>query len=413
MLAALHRCNAAELRAFIAAMPPEAFRTGARWALREACMHGWEGRARALLEAGASPNSQSMQDVLEQSLTCHRNENMARLLLDFGVSVRAAERCGRSVLYAATLWGNCRALELLLQHGADVDRQTAWGETALMAAAELGKGKQVKILLHYGANHGLRDSRGWTALLAALRYGRIRAVQALLEAGADVNVQDSFGRELLFFAFCRWRLRRGRQRAQVLRQLLAHGGVATLRARHGITPLHVAAWLGMNEELAVLLECTSQVDVRDDEGRTPLHYAARSGVVNARLMRLYGTGEEDVCAPERADAVVCDLLLEYGDPRYERYLGNPEPTPWAALRFRAQRNFGSMLLRIRNVGIEAIRGDGGAEEAAHPLCGKAAVARLLLERGADACAPDACGRTPQMLAEACNNESVARLLRCG
>ncbi len=409
--AVLHRGNSAELRGLLASMPADEFRAYAYEALGDACTHGWAGRARVLLEAGASPNRWGGESLLEHAVCYRKNVNIARLLMEFGVVVHTVDRWERSLLYRATIWGNCRALELLLRHGAAIDGQTSWGETALMAASELGKGKQVRTLLSHGANHALRDLRGWTALLSAVRYGRSRAVQTLLEAGADVHVQDLRGRDLLLFAFCRWRLKQEQQRAYVLRLLLSHGGNATLRARHGITPLHLAAWLGLKDELAVLLEFTTEVNVVDDEGRTPLHYAARSGQVNVTLLRPYGAGSEDAHAAERADAAACDLLLEYGDPRYERYLGNPQPHLWAALRFLAQRNFGVMLMRIRNVGINAIRGDGSETAPAPSLRGKESVACLLLERGADAHAVDANGWTPLKLALACGNEPVARLLR--
>lgn len=74
-------------------------------------------------------------------------------------------------------------------------------ETALHMCATVGRASIVRLLLLYGADVGKTDAFGRTALIcAAGTFGNAEIVGLLLAAGADINAKDSRGRTSLFVA---------------------------------------------------------------------------------------------------------------------------------------------------------------------------------------------------------------------
>ena len=53
--------------------------------------------------------------------------------------------------------------------------------------------------------------------------------------------------------------------------LIEHGAVLSIRNSIGRTPLHIAAWYGRVEPLKVLLAAGANPNVADVDGQTPLH----------------------------------------------------------------------------------------------------------------------------------------------
>jgi ankyrin repeat protein len=64
--------------------------------------------------------------------------------------------------------------------------------------------------------------------------------------------------------------------AAMVRTLLREGADADVADDKGVTPLHAAATLGLDDVVKLLLshEKRLNVNVQDDRGKTPLHYAA-------------------------------------------------------------------------------------------------------------------------------------------
>jgi cytohesin len=78
----------------------------------------------------------------------------------------------------------------LLAHKTPADAMIE-GRTALMVAAAYGDPRVVRQLLAAGAHVDRRDSQGQTALFYAIRNGRRQAVEVLLAASADPNVASA------------------------------------------------------------------------------------------------------------------------------------------------------------------------------------------------------------------------------
>jgi ankyrin repeat protein len=107
----------------------------------------------------------------------------ARMLLDYGAQVDAANSLGRTALMFASVYGFLDLATWLLDAGADPNvvptDDTGW--PALIAAAQRGHSDVVALLLAHGADPGVRDLEGKTALDRA-RTERHRDVVRLLEA---------------------------------------------------------------------------------------------------------------------------------------------------------------------------------------------------------------------------------------
>ncbi|KAI6042948.1 hypothetical protein EDC04DRAFT_2563561 [Pisolithus marmoratus] len=134
-----------------------------------------------------------------------------------------------------------------------------------------------------------------SALLQAASEGCASAVRDALEAGADINASDSSGRTILTCALTadRWETINAsdasfmsEDRLSVLRIALLHPDISlyTLNAPqesiNDVTPLGMAAWLGVPNVVKLLLDYSAgaiSVDGMDTDGATPLMYAARDG----------------------------------------------------------------------------------------------------------------------------------------
>jgi ankyrin repeat protein len=164
---------------------------------------GLEAAARALLEAGADPNTRDGGRYALPALYAvtgrYEAPRIARLLLDAG----ADPTDGESVFHAAESFHE-EALELLLEYGVDLDHTGEWGNTPLYfllrywdlgdGPDELGRG--LRWLLDHGADPEVRCGREQeSSLHVAARRGQPPGVLLLLlDHGADVHARRGDGR---------------------------------------------------------------------------------------------------------------------------------------------------------------------------------------------------------------------------
>jgi hypothetical protein len=143
-----------------------------------------------------------------------------------------------------------------------------------------GWGRAIDRLEGLNANIRCKDGLGRTPLHYAALSDRGDAVESLQRIGADLGAVDNLGRTPLFFAMlnespgpARALLRDRKQREK---QMVA--------ASEGWTPLHVAAALGRDANVVLVLQklesspqFASMLNAQTASGKTALHLAARAG----------------------------------------------------------------------------------------------------------------------------------------
>lgn len=134
-----------------------------------------------------------------------------------------------------------------LAEGRDVNLRDSGGRTLLMQAVIEKDDILVKILIRNNADVNIRDHRGWTALHFAAEFDNRFASQILLDSGADVHARDAFGVNVIARAV--FAVREG---LDLIRELLDHGAVPSIKNNIGISALDLAISLS-NDELINLL----------------------------------------------------------------------------------------------------------------------------------------------------------------
>jgi ankyrin repeat protein len=132
-----------------------------------------------LLQAGACADDKTSKGLPLLVKTCQGRQGSsttkmsheealarARVLLDAGATVDAADGDGNTALMEAAVAGNAALVQLLLERGASVGRANNAGATALMLAAEA---RCCRLLLAAGARPGDADAHGVNALMSRLK----------------------------------------------------------------------------------------------------------------------------------------------------------------------------------------------------------------------------------------------------
>ncbi|MGL5955377.1 MAG: ankyrin repeat domain-containing protein [Brevinema sp.] len=148
----------------------------------------------------------------------HGNDEMAKVLIDYGANVEAKTTIDETPLKLAIRQKNYSLVKLLIDHGADVNRYAY-----LSLATRQDDYPIVKLLIDHGAN---KDNRS-EALLSAARLGRYDIAILLLNSGVDLTVSS-----------------RGWNTAS-LASINEHCTVAKLLIDHGVED-EVAHYIGKN-----------------------------------------------------------------------------------------------------------------------------------------------------------------------
>ncbi len=222
-------------------------------------------------------------------------EALGRLLTAEPTLATAMTRYGETPLRIAARLGNTNAVELLVEKGAHWDA---------VSAATLGRTAELQKIFEVQPQAATNKSRGKTLLHLAAESGVISAAEAVLTAGAAVNARDPAGFSPLGSAHLKGRkemeaLLRDRGAVENIFDAVLFDdveGVFTLLARdkasgaqtnsYGFTPVHLAAALGHDRALAMLLERKISPGAIDNHGDTPLHLAAVCNRSNAAALLL-------------------------------------------------------------------------------------------------------------------------------
>ena len=252
--------------------------------------------------------------------------SMAKLLMEQGADVRAADNFGSTALMCAARGGHEAVAQLLLQHGANVAAANNFGSTALMFAAQGGHEAVAQLLLQHGADVAAAASNdGGTALMCAALEGHEAVAQLLLQHGADARAAAHDGETALVLA-----AQVGHE--AVAQLLLQHGADVTAAMHNGFTALMWAAGGGHEAVAQLLLQHGADVAAVNNDGATALMCAAFGGhEAVAQLLLNHGADARAamhdgrtalMIARANGHEAVARLLREHGgDQRwYRRWL---------------------------------------------------------------------------------------------
>jgi ankyrin repeat protein len=329
-------------------------------------------------------------------------------LLAAGANPNVQGNGGRSALLGAAENGRTAIAALLLaaEPPANIEQRDDQNRTALLLAAAAGERELVAMLIGAHADINARRRDRSTALMDAVQAGHRGVVEELLTANALVNEVRSDGWSALMLAV------EHRQRA-IAELLLDAGADANVTSLKGESPLMLA----MCSEYPAMVELLRARGAKIGEIEGQLFVAARRGDV-ARVQLLLADRSANLvdrhgwtpllAAIRGGHREVVRLLVDKGAANVN--LRGPSGTPleWA-VRCGALTIAEDLLAHHANVNEP---GAGGktplllACEHYHPK-----IAGLLLAKGADVDAADAEGRTPLLIARVEQRNGIVKRLQ--
>ena len=253
---------------------------------------------RALIDAGARPDTRNNDDDTALCVAVERNENpsVTQALLDGGSQPNESCRWGFAPLHmAARFNANADVLDALIRAGADINLvpPPTYDESGNWIGQH---GTPIQIAAHYQDNPAVVDVlvRAGADLRDSLRRaagsndgpGVVEIMSILIAAGADLS---GALHSAIFNAV-----------TEVTDFLISAGAdvnegisVEFIRGEpiEGATPLHfaAAATVGINlRAVEALLEAGADPNIQDSTGRTPLEWAESAGKTSlAELLRRY------------------------------------------------------------------------------------------------------------------------------
>uniref|UniRef100_A0A671YFU5 Ankyrin 2 n=1 Tax=Sparus aurata TaxID=8175 RepID=A0A671YFU5_SPAAU len=338
------------------------------------------------------------------------NVNVATLLLNRGAAVDFTARNGLSPLHMAAQGDHVDCVKHLLQHKAPVDDVTLDYLTALHVAAHCGHYRVTKLLLDKRANPNARN--GFTPLHIACKKNRVKVMELLVKYGASIQAitevsntpECNLNEQKLSFS---------------LNLVGVHDGSrpGCYHMCSGLTPIHVAAFMGHLNIVLLLLQNGASPDVSNIRGETALHMAARAGQVE--VVRCLLRNGAIVDARAREDQTPLHIASRLGKTEIVQLLLQHMAHPDAA----TTNGYTPLHISAREGQVEtaSVLLEAGAS---HSLAtkkgftplhvaskyGSLDVAKLLLQRRAP---PDSAGKnglTPLHVAAHYDNQKVALLL---
>ena len=199
--------------------------------------------------------------------------------------LNSPNRNGDILLHNASRDGRKKEVRALLSANADVNSKDDAQWTALHFASDNGESRIASYLLAAQADVNAQNWSGLTPLHLALQNGDSEIIDKLLDPDADMNIQDNNGWAAAHYALDN--RDREWEDNQLVHIILENTTDINIKGGDGNTPLHVVALGGDSSFIAELIELKADVNAQNLLGLTPLHIACqerRSDIV-AELLK--------------------------------------------------------------------------------------------------------------------------------
>ena len=232
----------------------------------------------------------------------------------------------RNALHIASQEGSVAVIEMLLSYDLRPDPRDGEGNTPLACAAANGQIEAVNCLLEHGADPFLKGQNGWSLLHFAAQSGNVVIIETMLSKGLDIN---SRGKTMCDDGITPLMVAAALGQERAVNLLLSKGADPHLKILMGKNLLHVAAQGGNTSIVKKALSYDIDIDSKDEGSATPLIIAVKENHVEvvkcllqrgADMLLTYGPDKMNVLhiASQEGSVAVIEMLLSYDlrpDPR--------------------------------------------------------------------------------------------------
>ena len=253
---------------------------GAMTPLLYAARDGRTGIARMLLAAGAKVNQAEANGESPLLVAINNGQiELAQALLEQGADPNATDGFGRAPLWSAVDYRNLDAAEGSGTNG--VDREPVLPLIRALLDRGANPNVQTKVeppsrrwMMPFGARQWVNPA-GQTPFVRAALAGDVAVMRLLLEHKADPNIPTLAGvTALMSAAGIGWVPRQTYTEPkesilEAVRLCIENGSDVNAANSKGFTALHGAAYRGLDDVVALLVQKGAKLDAKDSEGRTP------------------------------------------------------------------------------------------------------------------------------------------------
>ena len=428
--------------------------------LHEAVRYGRLEIVKMLLEKGARVNALDSLGKTPLLLIIPKKvqQDIYQTLIEHGANISQKDMYGDTVLHVATM---CRAskdiIEFLLASGAPINERNKQGVTPLALAIDQDRGDYALLYANHGADIHAEDMQGNSPLMLALRnktpdmllsiitedtiksrdsagntplhvaimmdasmdYINI-IVDSMIKNHVDINARNKSGDSALYLTVEKNKKAEGEL-------LLDKGADIFSTNTQDYSPLRLALEYGGSVQDWLITSQT--LNITDGSGNTPLHYAAEwrldDAVIGllqkgAKISAVNANGESPLFSAVKGGSISCiELLIDNGAVVNSRnslardFMGNT--TLHAAVRWDRDEDPRLDVARtLISLGVDIDaqnqKGQTALGEACQSTAPKFAIAKLLIEKGANVNSADSTGRSILTDSIRGNNEQIVQML---